>query len=340
MAKLVGFTYDLKSEYLNRCKSKVTVEDVVEFDTEITINEICEALEFSGYKVEKIGSLKNLLSKLCQGKRWDIVFNIAEGISGRNRESQVPLILEFFNIPYTGSDALSMGISLDKVIAKKIVSYHKILTPKFFQIKNLDQIKFNKINLKFPLIVKLSQDGSSKGLSKKSIVNNRNELIFLAKKMLKKYLQPLLVEEFIVGKEFTVVVMGNKYSKKYPVKSYPPVQIAINNKTNLGKEFFTYERIENDETKYICPSQEDSLLLKRLEQTARKVYEILDVQDFGRIDFRVDKNNKIYFLECNPLPHLGKIDVFPLVAHAVGEDYNKIISDIVKIAFDRYNNFR
>lgn len=335
MCKLVGFTYDLKSEYL---KEKFSLEDVVEFDTEQTIEEITSALTWAGYKVEQVGSFRNLLSQLSKGKSWDIVFNIAEGISGRNRESQVPLLLEYYKIPYTGSDALTMGICLDKVVSKKIVSYHNLPTPKFFVVSNIKELsKIKEIDLSFPVMVKPSCEGSSKGLSKNAVVYDKQKLKEVCEEKLVKYKQPVLIEEFIYGKEFTVVVMGNKYSEKFPIKSFPPVQIAVNGKTDLGEEFFTYERIENDETSYICPSAEPENLLSNLEKITSEIYKVLEVRDFGRIDFRVDYDNNIYFLECNPLPHLGKIDVFPLVANAVSMSYEEMISNIVKIALDRYN---
>lgn len=123
--KKIGFVYDSKTEYLrsiqkNKTYSKKFLKEfVAEFDTEETISEIIYALNSAGYKVEKIGNVSKLLKKIFQGKRWDIVFNIAEGICGRNRESQVPLLLEMFNIPYIGSDALTMGLTLDKTVADR-----------------------------------------------------------------------------------------------------------------------------------------------------------------------------------------------------------------------------
>ncbi|MFQ3675022.1 MAG: hypothetical protein SNJ64_00575 [Endomicrobiia bacterium] len=342
MCRNIGFVYDSKIEYLKKYKTykkSFLNELVAEFDTDETISEIVDALISNGYKVDKVGNVSNLLKSIAKGKNWDIVFNIAEGLYGRNRESQVPLLLELYNIPYTGSDALTMGLTMDKVLAKKVVAYHNILTPKFVCIENLFELKLfcDKIrSIKFPLFTKLRYEGSSKGLSEKSLVKNFSELKRQVSFLLKKYKQPVIIEKFIFGKEFTVVVMGNKGSKKFPIKALPPVQIVINNKKFLGEEYYTFARVYNNETSYICPVEEKKSFVKRLQTTAEKIYEILEVKDFGRIDFRVDTNDEIYFLECNPLPHLGKIDLFPLVAQAMGLTYEKLISRIVEIAFDRY----
>jgi len=342
MCRKIGFVYDSKTEYLKKYrtyKKSFLNELVAEFDTDETISEIVYALSSAGHKVEMVGNVSNLLKSIIQGKRWDIVFNIAEGFCGRNRESQVPLLLELYKIPYIGSDALTMGLTMDKVLAKKVVSYHNILTPDFVCIKNFSELKFlskTVSDLHFPLFAKLSYEGSSKGLTKKSFIQNFPELKKQTTFLLKRYKQPVIIEKFISGKEFTVVVMGNSGSKRFPITALPPVQIVINDKKFLGNEFYTFDRVYNNETSYICPVEEKKFFVKQLQNIAEKIYEILEVKDFGRIDFRVDKNNRIYFLECNPLPHLGKIDLFPLVAQAMGITYEKLILQIVEIAFDRY----
>jgi D-alanine-D-alanine ligase len=173
----IGFTFDAKSEY-----EKVFGDDqdkIAEFDTEETLNDIENALKSGGHRIERIGNIFNLLKKITAGKRWDIVFNIAEGISGRNRESQVPVVLEMFDIPYVGSDGLTMGLTLDKSIAKKIVRSANLKTPDFFVLENGNR-SLKKIN--YPVIVKPLAEGTSKGLTPDSVVHNPQQLREQAKK--------------------------------------------------------------------------------------------------------------------------------------------------------------
>jgi len=330
MKKLkVGFTYDAKADY--KLMSGDSADKFAEFDSEETISQIQTALESSGHRIERIGNVKSLLKKISRGERWDIVFNIAEGICGRNRESQVPVVLEMFGIPYTGSDALTMGITLDKAVAKMIVAHHSISTPRFIEIANKNDLIAGNFRLKFPLIVKPSEEGTSKGMSEDSIVFDSAHLKKRVIWIIEKYRQPALVEEFITGSEFTVAVIEND-----PPVVLPPVQIAINGEKNLGYEFYTHKRVETNEVTYLCPAEIPDKLNKKLCRLAMDSFKALGIIDLCRIDIRVSENGVPYFLECNPLPNLGKIDVFPLVAKAVGSSYNKILVRILNGALKRY----
>lgn len=324
----IGFTYDAKNDYkLESCDSH---DKFAEFDSEKTLSEIENALKTSGNKIERIGNAKSLVNKIIAGERWDVVFNIAEGLNSRNRESQVPAILELYDIPYTGSDALTMGLTLDKALAKMVVRHHKIPTPDFLEICSIDELKH--FNLKFPCIVKPSKEGTSKGISAESIVRDFENLKKRTQLMVNTYNQPALVEEFITGQEFTVAVIGNAEPEVLP-----PVQIAINNNTDLGEEFYTHDRVANDEIQYICPAKAERKLLDEIEKLALDSYHALGCRDLGRIDVRVDSSGKPYFLECNPLPSLGQIDVFPLLARAMGITYNEIICRILEYGCKRYD---
>jgi len=325
----VGFTYDAKADY--KLPPGDDPDKYSEFDTEETISEIEGALRSGGYNVERIGNAKSLLKKISSGKKWDIVFNIAEGVSGRNRESQVPAILEMYGIPYTGSDALTMGITLDKAIAKMVLAYHGLSTPRFVEASS--EKNLNNFKLKFPVIVKPSREGTSKGISSDSVATNLAGVKKRVKFIVEKYDQPALVEEFISGQEFTVAVIGNE-----PPEVLAPVQVSLNGKADLGDEFYTHTRAEvgNSEIEYICPSKAPKKLINDIKALAGEAYRALGCRDLGRIDIRVDRKGVPYFLECNPLPHLGGIDVFPLVAKAEGLDHNKIICRILKHGMKRY----
>jgi D-alanine-D-alanine ligase len=325
--KTVGLTYDLKTDY--KFKEGDPADANAEFDHPSTIDVIAKAIERNGFRVEKIGNVGNLLERLGSLK-VDIVFNISEGMFGRNRESQVPVILEMAGIPFVGADALTLGLTLDKVMAKKIFIADKIPTPKFFEVSSPEQLA-NSNHFKFPLIVKPRFEGSSKGLSESSRVQTREELLQQVEFIVNTYKQPALVEEFISGQEFTVAIVGNEEPQIMPV-----VQIKIDGKLKLNDRFYTFARITSDRLEYVCPAKISQELKKALGDLALKVYRAVECRDFGRVDFRVDQDGKPYVLEINPLPSLSTEDVFKLVAENIGITYEEIIGMILKSAIRRH----
>ncbi len=326
--KTVGLTYDLKTDY--EFKENDPPDANAEFDHPSTINIIASAIKSQGFKVKKIGNVDLLMDNLDK-LDVDIVFNISEGLIGRNRESQVPILLEMRDVPFVGADALSLGISLDKIMAKKIFMAEGIPTPKFFEVKPGDSL-INMDHLKFPLIVKPRFEGSSKGLSEASRVSSMDELKKQVEHIVTTYKQPALVEEFIRGEEFTVALIGND-----PAEVMPIVQIKIEGKLNLDDKFYTFGHIKSDALEYVCPAQINEKLKKRIEELALKTYNAIECLDFGRVDFRVDEKGNVYVLEINPLPSLSSEDVFMVIAKRVGISYDEIIGKILKTAIKRYN---
>ena len=278
--KTVGLTYDLKTDY--QFKEGDPPDANAEFDHPSTIDVIANAIKSQGLKIKKIGNVTNLLEKI-DNLDVDIVFNISEGISGRNRESQVPILLEMAGIPFVGADALTLALTLDKIMAKKIFIAEGIPTPKFLEIKHSDSLT-DTDHLKFPLIVKPRFEGSSKGLNEDSRVENIEELKKQAEYIINTYKQPALIEEFISGQEFTVAVVGND-----PPEVMPIVQIKIDGQLKLNDKFYTFARITSDRLEYICPARVDSQLNKKISELALKTYQAVECRDFGRVDFRVDK---------------------------------------------------
>lgn len=326
--KTVGLTYDLKTDY--EFKKDDPPDANAEFDHPSTIDVIASAIEACGFKVKRIGNAACLSGELEQ-LNVDIVFNISEGISGRNRESQVPILLEMAGIPFVGADALTLGLTLDKIIAKKIFIAENIPTPKFFEVKNADTL-IDTDHLKFPFIVKPRFEGSSKGLSEASRVENMEELKNQVKYITSTYRQPALIEEFISGQEFTVAIVGNDRPEVMPV-----VQIKIDGRLKLNDKFYTFARINSDRLEYICPARINRDLNNKLSELALKTYNAVECRDFGRIDFRVDQEGRLYVLEVNPLPSLSTEDVFMVVARAIGISYEEMIGKILKSALKRHN---
>ncbi|MGA2775569.1 MAG: ATP-grasp domain-containing protein [Candidatus Omnitrophota bacterium] len=326
--RTVGLTYDLKTDY--KFKKGDPADANAEFDHPSTIDVISKAIEANGFKVERIGNAMMLLERLT-GLKVDLVFNISEGLSGRNRESQVPILLEMAKIPFVGSDALTLGLTLDKVMAKKVFTAEGIPTPKFFEVSSREEL-INCDHCEFPMIVKPRFEGSSKGLSESSRVVNREELKRQVDFIVNTYKQPALVEEFITGQEFTVAIVGNERPEVFPV-----VQVKIDGSLDLNEKFYTFARITSDRLEYVCPALISDKLTKEIQKYALMAYKGVDSRDFGRVDFRVDKNGKSYVLEINPLPSLSTEDVFMLISKTLGITYEQMIGKIINSALLRYN---
>lgn len=312
----IGLVYDLKDDW--QPDSSEPIDANAEFDLPKTID-ILERAFSRKHNVQRIGNvyqLVNILHKL----NVDVVFNIAEGRFGRNRESQVPLFLEMFKIPYIGSDALTMGLTLDKVMAKKIFIAEGIPTPNFVVIDDITE--FHENPLRYPVFIKPRNEGSSKSLSHHSLAYFENDLRQQVGFVNSKYQQSALVEEFISGREFTVAVLGNENAYALPV-----IQIQIDNKLDLGDKFYDYSMIASDSLEYVCPAPISVKLDQKLKELALKTYHAVECRDFGRIDFRVDKHDNIYVLEINPLPGLN--DVFITIAKALNIDYDEILLRIL-----------
>ncbi|MCK9572107.1 MAG: ATP-grasp domain-containing protein [Candidatus Omnitrophica bacterium] len=325
--KTVGLTYDLKTDY--KFKKGDPADANAEFDHPSTIDVIAKAIQSNGFKTKLIGNATNLMEQI-DSLGVDIVFNISEGLTGRNRESQVPMLLEMAGVPFVGADALTLGLTLDKVMAKKIFIADGIPTPKFFEVSSMEALT-NFDHCKFPLIVKPRFEGSSKGLSESSRVEDMQGLKKQVEFIIKTYKQPALVEEFISGSEFTVAIVGNETPEIMPI-----VQIKIDGKLQLKDKFYTFARITSDRLEYICPAKINEELKNKINDLALRVYRAVDCQDFGRVDFRVDSSGQPYVLEINPLPSLSTEDVFMLLATTIGITYEQMIGKILNSAIKRH----
>ncbi len=321
---VIGMTYDLKTDYV--FGSEDPLDANAEFDHPSTVQVIHDALTSLGHEVVEIGNVQQLLAQMDR-LSVDLVFNIAEGRQGRNREAQVPMLLELKGIPYVGSDALTQALTLDKAITKKILLAEGIPTPRFFGVPHLD---FKPPpDLIFPLIVKPRFEGSSKGISERSVVHSVKELKSQVAWAIQTYRQPALVEEFIRGTEFTVAVVGND-----PPEALPVTQILIDGQSDLGDLFYTFSRIASG-ADYLCPAKIPSRLEQELRGLALRTYQAVDCLDFGRVDIRVDRTGKPFVLEINPLPCLSTEDVFMAVAARLGMTYEQMLGRIVEAAVKR-----
>ena len=325
MGLRVGMTYNVKSEFQLRPGDPPDLN--AEFDHEETIGNIEKALRNGGHEVVRIGNARTLLERVGR-LNVDIVFNIAEGYEGRNRESQVPIVLEMLRIPFVGADGLTLGLTLDKVLTKKVLIAEGIPTPRFFEMD--DPEKLWQADLTYPLIVKLRYEGSSKGLTEKSLVNTPEELLRQVQFLMETYKQPsVFIEEFIEGREFTVAIIGNEAPEVCPV-----VQVRLDGETDLGRKFYTFAYLRHG-ADYICPAPIPEPLARQMQELALRTYQSVECRDFGRVDFRVDRRGKPYVLEINPLPSLSVEDVFMHVAKPKGLTYDQVVNRIFDAALVR-----
>lgn len=319
----IGLTYDLKDDYL---KMGFNDEEAAEFDSLETVIGIEDALNTLGYQTERIGNIKSLIRQLAEGKRWDLVFNICEGLYGSGREAQVPCVLDAYQIPYTFSDALVLALALNKELTKRVVRDLGIDTPEFNVIKNESDIE--KIDLEFPVFIKPVAEGTGKGISQHSIIYNREELLSACKKLLLKFKQPILVETFLPGREFTVGILGTGNAARV----IGVMEIILKKTAEPGSYSYFNKKHYQEFVEYSFPNDLPSRLSAEL---ALKAWKGLDCRDGGRIDVRFDRYEKPQFIEVNPLAGLHPRDSdLPIICMNAGLSYPELIKNIVDSAMN------
>ena len=327
----IGLSYDLKED-INPA-GNLPDDALEEYDYPATIEYISRALEAEGNIVIKLGGGRKFLENILKEK-VDIVFNIAEGRGTfRSREAQVPSVLEMLNIPYVGSDPATLAICLDKPLTKKLVSFAGVPTPRWYTITHKQElVKLSSRELNFPLIVKPSFEGSSKGVKLNSVVRSFDQLSKVTCDILEKYHQPVMIEEFIAGDEITVGIVGN----------YPPEIVGIMKILPVNNtEHFVYsvevKRDWKNLVKYECPASISDRILEKLTEESLKIFSTLECRDFSRIDFRLGKDGTPYFIEINPLPGLGDYSDLVIMATKMGCTHEGLIQKIFKAGRERYN---
>jgi D-alanine-D-alanine ligase len=316
----IGFTFNMK-----RIDSKGGDDAEAEYDPPETIEAIRAAIESLGHEVVPLEANSELPQRLAEAK-VDLVFNIAEGLSGRNREAQVPALCELVGIPYTGSDSATLALALDKALAKRILRQHGILTPEF-QVMTTGREKLHPwVTQKFPLIVKPNAEGSSKGISGSGVVDDENALRAAVKEIVDRYRQPALVEEYVFGREFTVGLLGERKPRVLP-----PMEICFKDASKKRPVYdFEIKQEWEKHVYYECPAKLSPTELKAVERAARETFIALDCRDVARIDLRMNSQGQVYVLEVNPLPGLTPdYSDLVLISKAAGIEYRTLISEIL-----------
>ncbi|MBI2922382.1 MAG: ATP-grasp domain-containing protein [Planctomycetes bacterium] len=347
----VALVFNLKRDSIPGLNRKDLPPDFfAECDDKETIDAIRAALaEF--HKVVLVEADEDAYEKL-RNERPDIVFNVAEGLWGSGRESQIPAILELLRIPYTGSDPVTLAISLDKARTKEVLQAHGIPTPAFRLVETPDDVAAilakkgalpapGKPLLKFPMIVKPLEEGSSKGIVNSAVVKDEDELGREIARVLGKYHEPAIVEEWLPGREFTVAMIGNGEN----LRCLPIVEIKFDTLPPGVNPIYSYEAkwvwdtSEKPLEIFECPAKVDLELKDDIEAICLRTWSALRIRDWARIDVRLDASGRPQILEVNPLPGIlpqpEQNSCFPKAARAAGLSYNTLVRRVLDVAVAR-----
>jgi D-alanine-D-alanine ligase len=321
---IVGLTYDLREEYL---KLGYTEEETAEFDREETVVAIESTLNKLGFPTERIGNVKQLAEALVAGKKWDIVFNICEGMNGIGREAQVPALLDAYTIPYVFSGPLVLALTLHKAMTKSVIRDAGIPTPAFHVVRTQEDIAV--VTLPFPLFAKPLAEGTGKGIDMHSVIYNAEQLRQRCIYLLERFKQPVLVETYLSGREFTVGIIGTGEE----ARSVGVMEIILNEKAE--KNVYSYVNKEECEelVEYVLVT---GPVAEACEKVSLDAWKALGCEDAGRVDVRHDDNGIPNFIEVNPLAgiHPEHSDL-PILSTKNGISYPELMQMIMDSAIKK-----
>lgn len=321
----IALTYDLREAYLALGLSE---EQSAEFDRRDTIEAIVSGLTALGHEPEPIGGIRSLVPLLAEGRTWDLVFNIAEGLRGYGREAQIPALLEAYDIPYTFSDPLTLSLCLHKGMAKRIVRDLGLPTPWFTLVEAPSETA--QIPGPFPLFAKPVAEGTGKGISEGSKILTREALRRVCSRLLEDFQQPVLVEGFLPGREFTVGILGTGRE----AHSIGVMEVLLRE----GAEAEVYSLVNKERCEdlvtYVPVKDREA---QEAGSLAVRVWQGLGCRDAGRVDLRSDERGIPSFLEVNPLAGLHpEHSDLPILASLSGMSYLELLGGILEAACRRY----
>jgi len=308
-----------------------------EWDEPETVDAVEKALSSLG-KVIRLEADADFPRRLMAA-RPDFVFNIAEGLYGVNREAHVPAICEFLGIPYHASDPLTLSLSLHKGRAKEIFSHHGVPTAQFIVANSRADAR--NVNLPFPLFAKPALEGSSKGITARSLCTNRAKLVSVVGDLLDVYQEPVLIETYLPGQEYTVAIMGNgREARCLPIVAFRFDELPLGAPPIYGFEAkWVWDTPDRPLALFDCPARIDKPLAREIRSVALAAYRLLGVRDWGRVDIRCDAAGRPMVVEVNPLPGIlpnpKDNSCFPKAARAAGMSYDALIQNVADIAWRR-----
>ncbi|GIK98651.1 MAG: hypothetical protein BroJett029_28600 [Alphaproteobacteria bacterium] len=325
----VGLTYDLREQYL---AEGYGLEETAEFDRPDTIDAIERVLVRLGFAVDRIGHVRQLAARLVAGDRWDLVFNIAEGLDGIGREAQVPALLDAWRIPYVFSDPLVMALTLHKGMAKRVVRDQGVPTAPFAVVEQPADVA--AVDLPFPLFAKPVAEGTGKGVTPASKVTSVSGLRKVCRQLLQQFRQPVLVETFLPGREFTVGITGTGARARHVAV----MEVVLTEKAEA--DVYSYVNKEECESRVVYRLVDDAEA-RAAAEVALAAWRALGCRDGGRIDIRSDAAGRPHFLEVNPLAGLHpEHSDLPIMCGLAGISYDDLIGRIVDSALARIGGRR
>ncbi len=320
----IGMTYDLRDDYL---AAGMNEEETAEFDKISTIEAIDNAIRTMGHETVRIGNVTSLVQHLARGESWDLVFNIAEGVYGFGREAQVPALLDAYRIPYVFSGPLVQAVTLHKGIAKHVVRDSGLPTPGFAVINSAKDIA--GVDLPYPLFAKPVAEGTGKGISAASKITDKEMLQTTCENLLATFKQPVLVETFLPGREFTVGIVGNGAE----ARSIGVLEVVLLDNSEPDVYSYHNKAFFEDLVEYRVVDDAEA---QKAKEVALACYVALGCNDAGRVDLRSDGNGLPHFIEINSLAGLHpEISDLSIMAVRHGISYQQLISQIVCAAMSR-----
>ncbi len=320
----IGIAYDT-SEMYNLSSSNDLYFDFAEITS---INVLKQEIESLGHQVELLGNTENILQLLQKGSfSCDLVYNTVEGIRSRNREGLLPSLLELHNISYIGTDAYGLSFTLDKAMTKILAEHLHILTPRFFVAtcqQSHNYIDENLKKMKLPIILKPNYEGNSSGIC---VCNSYESAHSKVMQMLTRYHSSILCEEFILGKEITVPIIGNSSDEIIYGITTVDIQKSDDFWLDLNCKLF------GDYKNIILDVSEE--LKEKFKTISLNMFQAVGCKDFARFDYRLTSDNKIYFIEINPLPALFKGGSFDIVGQQHGYSFAETIQLLITNACKR-----
>ncbi len=320
----VGLTYDLRTDWLAQGYSEL---ETAEFDREETVAAVQDALASAGCDTERIGNYRQLIAHLASGKRWDLVFNFCEGMYGLGREALVPALLDEHRIPYTFSDPAVLGVALHKALAKRIVRDAGVRTADFLVVERAQDVE--GVELCYPLFAKPLAEGTGKGITPRSRIANAAELRTVCSELLQAYRQPVLVEEYLPGREFTTGVVGTGTEARV----VGTMEVILLDSAEAHAYTYVNKEQCDDRVRYELARGKDA---EACAQVALGAWRALGCRDAGRIDIRMDAGGRPSFIEVNPLAGLHpRHSDLPIICTMVGVSFQELIGAILDSARKR-----
>jgi D-alanine-D-alanine ligase len=323
----IGLTYDLRAEYLAEGYSE---EETAEFDRPSTIDALEAAVEELGHRPDRIGHARQLIARLARGDRWDLVLNIAEGLGGAGRESQVPAILDVYRIPYTFSDPVVTAVCLHKGLTKLVVRAAGVPTADFAVVERPEDVA--RVALAYPVFAKPIAEGTGKGVDATSKVRDAATLAVVCRDLLGRFEQGVLVERFLSGREFTVGIWGTGAEAEV----VGTLEIVLRPEAEADAYSYVNKERCDELVDYPPVDADHDPEVRRAEAVALDAWRALGCRDAGRVDLRSDDTGQPHFMEVNPLAGLHpEHSDLPMICTARGIPYLELIGRVLRSAATR-----